>query len=98
MIDTDKYEGHLYENSSTRHPVQWYDDDSLFDVVYYCIDLLTDDRTEAKEATAALLDDAPLLLEEVKRLRGLLDAANERARLAIESHPNADEMLKELIE
>lgn len=38
------------------------------------------------------------LLAEVKRLRGLLDAANERARVAIESHPNADEMLKELIE
>ena len=37
-------------------------------------------------------------LEEVKRLRKLLAAANERARLAIESHPNADEMLKELIE
>jgi len=35
---------------------------------------------------------------EARRLRGLLDAANERARVAIESHPNADEMLKELIE
>jgi hypothetical protein len=39
-----------------------------------------------------------MLKAEVKRLRGLLDAANERARLAIESHPNADEMLKEMIQ
>jgi len=37
-------------------------------------------------------------VEEVERLRELLATANERARLAIESHPNADEMLKELIE
>jgi len=44
------------------------------------------------------------LLAEVKRLRKekdaailLLDAADKRARLAIESHPNADEMLKEMI-
>tara|TARA_R110001592_G_scaffold68086_1_gene208697 strand:+ start:640 stop:900 length:261 start_codon:yes stop_codon:yes gene_type:complete len=36
--------------------------------------------------------------KEIKRLRGLLDAANERARVAIESHPYADEMLKEMIE
>ena len=50
------------------------------------------------EADAELIADAPLLLAEVLRLRGLLDAANERARVAIESHPNADEMLKELIE
>ena len=100
MIDTDKYEGHLYENSSTRHPVQWYDDDSLFDVVYFCIDLLTDDRTEAKEATAALLDDAPLILEEVKRLReenellrqGIIDACSTASSGA--KRPVADGSIK----
>lgn len=37
------------------------------------------------------------LLAEVKWLRKLLAEADERARLAIESHPNADEMLEELI-
>ena len=51
-----------------------------------------------RDAEDNLIADAPLLLAEVLRLRGLLDAANERARVAIESHPNADEMLKEMIE
>ena len=45
-----------------------------------------------------LVDEYNELLAQVNRLRKRLDEANERARLAIESHPNADEMLKELIE
>ena len=36
--------------------------------------------------------------DEVKRLRKQLDAATLRASLAIECHPNADDMLQELIE
>ena len=38
------------------------------------------------------------LLTEVLRLRKQLDAATLRASLAIECHPNADDMLQELIE
>tara|TARA_R110001592_G_scaffold290640_1_gene559860 strand:+ start:223 stop:516 length:294 start_codon:yes stop_codon:yes gene_type:complete len=97
MIDTSKYEGHTQGHwATTTRKGTW--------VVY------TQDNGDVATMNdyedAKLIADAPLLLEEVKRLRGLLkwilqhavDAANERARLAIESHPNADEMLKELIE
>ena len=66
MIDTDKYEGHLYEDRD-------YDDDNLLDVIYFSLNLLMDTEGPEREATAALLDDAPLLLEEVKRLRSIAD-------------------------
>ena len=50
------------------------------------------------EWTANLLIEYRELSTEVKRLRKQLDAATLRASLAIECHPNADDMLQELIE
>ena len=92
QLNLDKYEGHTEGewilNRSEANPTEF---------LLKCGDV-TITWLEPSEADAQLMADAPLLLAEVKRLRGLLDAANERARVAIESHPNADEMLKELIE
>ena len=60
MIDTDKYKGHLA-----------YLDNELWAFT----DFMNINAThEERCATDALLNDAPLLLEEVKRLRELLDA------------------------
>ena len=66
MIDTDRYEGHLYEDRDC-------DDDSLLDVMYFSLNLLMDTEGPEREATAALMADAPLLLEAYKRLRDELD-------------------------
>ncbi len=55
MIDTDKYEGHLASEGQTWAWSKWM--------------LNNAETIEQHEATSALLNDAPLLLEEVKRLR-----------------------------
>jgi hypothetical protein len=55
MIDTDKYEGHLASEGQTWAWSKWM--------------LKNAETIQQHEATAALLKDAPLLLEEVKRLR-----------------------------
>jgi len=60
MIDTDKYEGHLASEGQTWAWSKWM--------------LKNAETIEQHKATSALLNDAPLLLEEVKRLReGILN-------------------------
>jgi len=61
MIDTDKYEGHT--------PAPWNITVSVFKGKYILEEAT--DPTDANEvcANADLMQDAPLLLEEVKRLR-----------------------------
>ena len=59
MIDTDKYEGH--STTWTLDYNDWTWAESMFTAA-----------GETNEADALLIQDAPLLLEEVKRLRDLL--------------------------
>ena len=86
MIDTDKYEGHTLTTSDLGHDEyegrnfgelravkgkwgtghKWY-----IAGIHGCSSL---GAIAGSEANARLLADAPLLLAEVKRLRGLLDA------------------------
>ena len=68
MIDTDKYEGH---DLST--------DEKMSDAIEYIQGSIFHDEDEGRiaEANAQLIADAPLLLEEVKRLREQLDLAYE---------------------
>jgi len=60
MIDTDKYKGHLASEGQTWAWSKWM--------------LKNAETIEQHTATSTLLNDAPLLLEEVIRLRELLDA------------------------
>jgi hypothetical protein len=55
MIDTDKYEGHLASEGQTWAWSKWM--------------LKNAETIEQHKATSALLNDAPKLLAEVKRLR-----------------------------
>ena len=66
MIDTDKYEGH---DLST--------DEKMNDTIEYIQGSIFDDEDEGRiaEANAQLIADAPLLLEEVKRLRRQIKVA-----------------------
>jgi len=68
MIDTDKYEGHLIDKAVEDNSQVW---------VWKNWMLKNAETIEQHRATAALLHDAPLLLEEVKRLReAIADIAN----------------------
>tara|TARA_R100000908_G_scaffold63585_1_gene44991 strand:- start:1275 stop:1601 length:327 start_codon:yes stop_codon:yes gene_type:complete len=58
MIDTDKYEGHLASEGQTWAWSKWM--------------LKNAETIEQHKATSALLNDAPKLLAEVKRLREAL--------------------------
>jgi hypothetical protein len=60
MIDTDKYEGHLANEGQTWRKSKWM--------------LKNAETIEQHKATSALLEDAPLLLEEVKRLRDFIQS------------------------
>jgi hypothetical protein len=60
MIDTDKYEGHLIDKAVEDNSQVW---------VWKNWMLKNAETIEQHRATAALLNDAPLLLAEVKRLR-----------------------------
>ena len=59
MSDTDRYEGHLASEGQTWAWSKWM--------------LKNAETIEQHEATSALLNDAPLLLAEVKRLREITD-------------------------
>lgn len=66
MIDTDKYEGH------TPGPWMWYRDDGDVDLVVandQCHTVLEEVKALYSEGNENLIADAPLLLEEIKRLR-----------------------------
>ena len=60
MIDTDKYEGHIASEGQTWAWSKWM--------------LKNAETIEQHKATSALLNDAPLLLAEVKRLREKLES------------------------
>ena len=60
MIDTDKYEGHLIDKAVEDNSQVW---------VWKNWMLKNAETIEQHRATAALLNDAPKLLAEVKRLR-----------------------------
>jgi len=60
MIDTDKYEGHLMDKAIEDDSHVWCWSKWL---------LKNAENIEQMNATAELLKDAPLLLEEVKQLR-----------------------------
>ena len=81
MIDTDKYEGHLIDKAVEDNSQVW---------VWKNWMLKNAETIEQHRATAALLNDAPLLLAEVKRLR---EGIKSYLNLEIETHE-----LKELIE
>ena len=69
MIDTNKYEGH------TEGPWKWPKEDSIrLESTRIVVILRGDSPKELmnKEANAQLIADAPLLLEEIKRLRKAL--------------------------
>ena len=68
MIDTDKYEGHLIDKAVEDNSQVW---------VWKNWMLKNAETIEQHKATAALLNDAPLLLEEVKRLREEVNTLNE---------------------
>ena len=67
MIDTRKYEGHA------EGDWDWDDIDTLMDTHGTPIAEMTE-GWNTKEATAQLIADAPLLLEEVKRLRDFIQS------------------------
>jgi hypothetical protein len=64
MIDTDKYEGHLIDKAVEDNSQVW---------VWKNWMLKNAETIEQHRATAALLEDAPLLLAEVKRLRKMVE-------------------------
>jgi len=59
MIDTDKYEGHLASEGQTWAWSKWM--------------LKNAETIEQHEATSALLNDAPLLLEFYKEVKRIMD-------------------------
>jgi len=66
MINTDKYKGHLIDKAVEDNSQVW---------VWKNWMLKNAETIEQHKATAALLNDAPLLLEEVKRLREAIERA-----------------------
>ena len=65
MIDTDKYEGHAYSDPSWKWAGNrlhsWVSPEPLV--------MRLENEWEGDEATMQLIADAPILLQEVKRLR-----------------------------
>ena len=89
MIDTDKYEGHT--------PAPWRTGGSVVQAIQvWTVDGLdeTENWIQVPRADRLLAVDAPLLLAEVKRLRGIAEACLE----AIESGGDSRSGTIELIE
>ena len=74
MIDTNKYEGHNDAPWRTAEGQPYDDEGSHLDIVDANGVLVTETSyfTDNDHPNVRLIADAPLLLEEVKRLRGLL--------------------------
>jgi len=74
MIDTDKYEGHAEGSKSDLHPSGWW-----VEWVEPCTWYIRDPEVHlvGSEANRLLIQDAPLLLAEVKRLREEVNTLNE---------------------
>ena len=84
MIDTDKYEGH------TEGEWRVDDEDGVFISIKYG-ERPHDFVDMENKANAQLMADAPLLLAEVKRLRGLLNMIVEKALHEVNTQPNGDD-------
>ena len=91
MIDTDKYEGHLTgeDERQTWCWSKWM--------------LKNAETKDQMDATAELLTDAPLLLEEVLRLRDLVEFAiaaidSNHCYMGEEAQVDLRDYLKELLE
>ena len=92
MIDTDKYEGHAKEgwHFDSAHVLRdGYDKEIA--------ELVGEDWLDDK-ATQGLITDAPLLLEEVKRLREKLRRIGELSYKEVESAEEGNEVLLEIDE
>jgi len=90
MIDTDKYEGHLIDKAVEDNSQVW---------VWKNWMLKNAETIEQHRATAALLNDAPLLLEEVKRLReGIKQLTAKVESMSTGYRKPIVKALKELIE
>ena len=74
MIDTNKYEGHNDAPWRTAEGQPYDDEGSHLDIVDANGVLVTETSyfTDNDHPNVRLIADAPLLLDEVKRLRGLL--------------------------
>ena len=80
MIDTDKYEGHT--------PAPWGRDcDCLFEYDGEYIAKLA----LGNEANAQLIEDAPKLLAEIKRLRKQLSEAEDVIQIALDHTDDEDD-------
>ena len=79
MIDTNKYEGHNKAPWRTAEGQPYDDEGSHLDIVDANGVLVTETSyfTDNDHPNARLIADAPLLLEEVKRLREQLAKANK---------------------
>lgn len=100
MIDTSKYEGHTpapWQASHDRLEHGWIvnnhgwrvyvgEHEKRAEIQNYAFD-----HDELSEANARLIADAPLLLEEVKRLRGLLNTIADKALHEVNTQPNGDD-------
>jgi len=92
MIDTDKYEGHT--------PAPWHVEEGDMERYGEADTVLSVDGNEVARGVmrqdAQLIADAPLLLEEVKRLRAWKKLVSDIVQQ--QDGPHLREMLKEMIE
>ena len=98
MIDTDKYEGHTEGSKSDLHPSGWW-----VEWVEPCTWYIRDPEVHlvGSEVNRLLIQDAPLLLAEVKRWHKVRDYILERASYpTVESHYLKDllNFMEEVIE
>ena len=92
MIDTDKYEGH------TPSPWLWYVDDGDVDLVVaddQCRTVIEEVKALNTKADAELIADAPLILNELKRYKEVVNrvlecALNDNAEQAMQFLLNMD--------
>ena len=85
MIDTDKYEGHLIDKAVENYSQVWCWSKWM---------LKNAETIEQHEATSTLLEDAPLLLAEVKKLQAWKKLVSDIVQQHDGSHLR--KMLKEL--
>ena len=100
MIDTDKFEGHNDAPWRTAEGQPYDDEGSHLDIVDANGVLVTETSyfTDNDHPNARLIADAPLLLEEVKRLREGIEEMAEYMVAYHEVFPRIKDMAKELKE
>lgn len=85
MIDTDKYEGHTPAPWRLSNGTIWGGEGDNH------ISLALDLEGSYQPRDVVLMTDAPLLLAEVKRLRGLLNMIVDKALHEVNTQPNGDD-------